>query len=118
MHQGFSGEAKRAVEVCLKEIPFFRDLVRSISLISRLEAVLEEAGFAKKKKEVPEKARLAQKSKDAVFFFLFPFRFYVKKKSKIRKGRNLAIGVWGVKSRHLPVSVYARIRLDGNRSPS
>ena len=46
--------------------------------------------FRPEKKEVPEKARLAQKSKDAVFFFLLPFRFYVKKKSKIRKGRNLA----------------------------
>ena len=47
--------------------------------------------FAKKKKEVPEKARLAQKSKDAVFFFLFPFRFYVKKKEQNQEGAKLSI---------------------------
>ena len=45
--------------------------------------------FAKKKKEVPEKARLAQKSKDAVFFFV-PVSFLCEKKKQNQEGAKLS----------------------------
>ena len=47
--------------------------------------------FRPEKKEVPEKARLAQKSKDAVFFFFVAVSFLCEKKEQNQEGAKLSI---------------------------